>query len=76
MCGIQIGAEELENILVNRGPDTSVEEALACGVQVGAPEVSRILANRSSAQLTDAACGIQIGAPENATLQQKAGPEA
>ncbi|MET8526524.1 hypothetical protein [Micromonospora sp. NPDC005172] len=76
MCGIQIGAEELENILVNRGPDVSVEEAAACGVQIGAPEVSRVLANRSSAQLTDAACGIQIGAPENATLEGNANPNA
>ncbi|MFI6785084.1 hypothetical protein [Micromonospora sp. NPDC050276] len=76
MCGIQIGAEELENILLNRGPDASGEEAAACGVQIGAPEVSRVLANRSSAQLADAACGIQIGAPENATLQHNAGPNA
>ncbi|WP_433113568.1 hypothetical protein [Micromonospora sp. CA-246542] len=76
MCGIQIGAEELESILVNRGPDVSVEEAAACGVQIGAPEVSRVLANRSAAQIADAACGIQIGAPENATLQRDAGPNA
>ena len=74
MCGIQIGAEELENILVNRGSDASGEEVAACGVQIGAPEVSRVLANRSSAQLADAACGIQIGAPENAALQRGAGP--
>ncbi|WP_433534436.1 hypothetical protein ACQPZK_19885 [Micromonospora sp. CA-249363] len=76
MCGIQIGAEELESILVNRGPDVSAEEAAACGVQIGAPEVSRVLANRSAAQIADAACGIQIGAPENATLQRETGPSA
>ncbi|MEU0546281.1 hypothetical protein [Micromonospora sp. NPDC005979] len=76
MCGIQIGAEELEGILVNRGPDVSVEEAAACGVQIGAPEVSRVLANRSAAQIADASCGIQIGAPENVTLQRDAGPNA
>lgn len=74
MCGIQIGAEELESILVNRGPDVSVDEAAACGVQIGAPEVSRVLANRRAAQLEDAACGIQIGAPENVALRRDAGP--
>ncbi|ASW55310.1 hypothetical protein [Plantactinospora sp. KBS50] len=76
MCGIQVGAEEMESILVNRGPDTSVDEAAACGIQIGAPELSQILANRSSAQLADAACGIQIGAPVNAALQRDVSPDA
>ncbi|WBB75907.1 hypothetical protein O7602_10500 [Micromonospora sp. WMMD1128] len=77
MCVIQVGAEDLENILASRGPDIAGEEAAACGVQVGTPELSRILANRKAAPLAaEAACGIQVGAPENVALPRDADPAA
>ena len=72
MCGIQIGVDELENILANRGPGAAGEDTAACGVQVGAEELTRVLANRTAAQAADAACGIQIGAPENAVPKNAA----
>jgi hypothetical protein len=76
MCGIQVGAEELETILINQGPDVTEEAAAsACGIQVGAEELTAVLANRTAAQKADAACGIQIGAPADA-LKNKALPES
>jgi hypothetical protein len=76
MCGIQIGADELRNILANRVVDSSgTELETACGIQVGAEEVSRVLTNRTGTQLADGDCVIQIGAPTNALASKTATPQ-
>ncbi len=62
MCGIQIGAQELDELLAHKGESVDSAQGI-CGVQIGAAELDKIRAHMSEGGREPAGsdCGIQIG---------------
>jgi hypothetical protein len=60
MCGVQIGASELESVIASARGNGLAEAA--CGVQIGADELAQVVAHNRANAANESACGIQIGA--------------